>query len=164
MNNLVIAVIGHRNAGKSTTWYTLFDRKVKTGDSLRPLNLNDAEYVDVFLINGSPEERGIYVGEIIGEPPLPRIVLCSMQYIEQVKHSIDYFIDNDYLIYAQWLNPGKHDIDCVSYDSLGLMNYLLSRKSVTSIRNGKENSASRCDEIRAFLYGWAMSNGLLKRR
>lgn len=66
MDNLVISVIGHRNSGKSTTWYELFERTVSTGTELKKLYLTTTEYVEVFLVSGSPEERQTYVGDIIG--------------------------------------------------------------------------------------------------
>jgi GTPase Era involved in 16S rRNA processing len=37
MPNLVVAVLGHRNTGKSTTWNTLFGATVKTGKHERRL-------------------------------------------------------------------------------------------------------------------------------
>ncbi len=78
-NNLVVAVLGNRNSGKSRTWNSLFrkGRSVKTGPRMRKLFLTDTQYVEVFLVSGSPEERKLYVGDIIGDLK-PRIVLCSM--------------------------------------------------------------------------------------
>lgn len=89
-DNLVIAVLGNRNSGKSTTWNELFGRTVRTGSQMRRLDLTATEYVEVFLVSGSPEERETYVGEIIGTQT-PRIVLCSMQYRADVTQTIDFF-------------------------------------------------------------------------
>src|SRR5690242_15705911 len=92
--NLAVVALGNRNSGKSTTWYTLFGRTVRTRRGLQPLWLTDTEYVDVFLINGSPQERSIDVAELIGDSE-PRIVLCSMQYVWGVNHTFNYFVERD---------------------------------------------------------------------
>ena len=65
MPHLVVTVLGHRNTGKTTTWNTLLAATVKTGKRERRLYLNSAQYVNVFLVSGSPEERDQYVGDII---------------------------------------------------------------------------------------------------
>ena len=57
MDKLLVSVIGKRNSGKSSTWNSLFGRTVKTGTKLKRLYLNETEYVNVFLVSGSPEER-----------------------------------------------------------------------------------------------------------
>ena len=59
--NLLISVLGNRNSGKSYTWNTLFKQTVRTGTELRRLYLTDNEYVEVFLVSGSAEERKEYV-------------------------------------------------------------------------------------------------------
>jgi hypothetical protein len=157
--NLLVAVLGNRNAGKSTTWYTLFDRTVRTGKDLKRLYLNNTEWVDVFLVSGSPEERQEYVGDLITVDN-PRIVLCSLQYKEDVWQSLRYFIERDYFIFLHWLNPG-HD-DAAAYpDSLGLMNRLLEERSLIGKRDGKLAVGSRVREIKDFIYGWAQSRDLL---
>lgn len=161
MDNLVISVLGNRNSGKSTTWNHLFEGKVKTGKKIRKLYLREREYVQVFLVSGSPEERESYVGNIIGEQK-PRIVLCSMQYRADVTQTIQFFSDNNYLIFCHWLNPGYFDPnDKATPDDLELMKYLLSLNSIIGLRNGKSDIALRVDEIRDFIYGWASSRNLI---
>src|SRR5690606_30980107 len=153
-NNLVIGILGHRNSGKSTTWYGLFKCEVRTGSQIRRLNLTDSEYVEVFLVSGSPEERGLYIADIIGNIK-PRIVLCSMQYISGVTETINYFVDNNYFLNIQWLNPGHNDQNDIAHsDYLGIANLLLSFDSTLSIRNGKLNTAPRIQEIVDYIYGW----------
>ena len=160
-NNLVIGLLGHRNSGKSTTWNELFGDRVRTGVNVRRLYLNVTEYIEVFLVSGSPEERETYVGNIIGEQ-IPRIILCSMQYVANVTTTIDFFVDNDYFLNIQWLNPGHHDQNDIAHsDYLGLANRILSLDAALSIRNGKENPRDRIREIRDYLYGWAASRNLL---
>ena len=128
---------------------------------MRHLFLTETEYVEVFLVSGSPEEREIYVGEIIGTNQ-PRIVLCSLQYIDEVQSSLDYFTENDYFLYIQWLNPGHHDSNNVSQsDYLGIMNRILALDSTISIRSGKNNPEERVQELTDYIYGWAASRGLL---
>ncbi|MFN6087414.1 MAG: hypothetical protein ACK47E_01565 [Cyclobacteriaceae bacterium] len=162
MDNLVVAVLGHRNSGKSTTWYSLFGRTVRTGTELKRLYLTADEYVDVFLVSGSPEERETYVGDIIGTQR-PRIVLCSMQYRHDVTTTINFFIENSYFIFCHWLNPGYSDqSNSKVYDELGLVNYILSKDSVIGIRNGKTDPNERVRELKDYIYGWAKSRGLIK--
>src|SRR5690242_5861821 len=93
--NLLVAVMGHRNSGKSTTWYELFGRTVRTGKEPRDLDLGGGESVEVFVVSGSPEERKEYVGDLLnGETP--RVVLCSLQYRDDVWESYRYFFERDY--------------------------------------------------------------------
>lgn len=159
--NLVVGILGHRNSGKSTTWYELFEEKVKTGSRIRKLYLTKTKYVEVFLVSGSPEERGAYVGDLIGEHR-PRIILCSMQYIFEVMDTIDFFVDNDYSLYVQWLNPGYSDQNDIAHsDYLGIVNRIMSLDSTISTRNGKDNPNQRVQEIIDYLYGWASSRNLL---
>ena len=60
-------MLGNRNSGKSHTWNTLFGKKVKSGNEERRLYLTKNEYVMVYLVSGSPEERKKYVGNVIKE-------------------------------------------------------------------------------------------------
>jgi hypothetical protein len=158
--NLVIAVIGNRNSGKSSTWYTLFGRTVHTGTKMRKLFLRGNEYVDVFLVSGSPEERKMEIEEIVPAHD-PRIVLCSMQYQEHIFETIDYFTERDYFLFAHWLNPGYSD-DSYNQDSLGLIHRLLAEESLLGVRNGKVDYSNRVKEIRDFIYGWAKMRNLLQ--
>ena len=76
------AVIGSRDAGKSTTWNHLFGREVRTGKEPRSLWLDKRGHsTEVFLISGSNEERKKYAAEVL-EDIYCRIVLCSVQYVE----------------------------------------------------------------------------------
>lgn len=161
MNKLVVIVLGHINSGKSMTWNTLFGYKVKTGKWKRELKLNENESVEVFLVSGSPQERHKYVGDLIGNTN-PSIVLCSVQYSDDARNTIDYFVNEGYDVFCQWINPGFKDMNRVScYDSLGLMNYLLSKSAIVSIRNGKIDPAIRTNEVRDFIYGWSKSRNLI---
>jgi len=157
---LVVSVLGHRNSGKSHTWNTLFGETVKTGKYQRKLWLNNCEYVDVFLVSGSPEERETYVGDLITDDR-PSIVLCSMQYREDVTTTIDYFSDKGYEIFVQWLNPGRSDTGKAP-DSLALIHYLLSAGATVQARSGKlDNARPRVNDLRNFIYGWAHPRGLV---
>src|SRR5262249_37870412 len=100
MSKLAVIVLGNRRSGKSTTWNTLFGRTVRTGSELRNLKIAD-DTVPVFLVSGSPEERKEYVGHLIGKVDA-RIVLCSLQYIEEARESVRYFLENGYSLYVQW--------------------------------------------------------------
>jgi hypothetical protein len=158
-NKLLITVLGHRNSGKSKTWYTLFNRRVRTG--WKQLRFADGAYVDVFLVNGSPEERGVFVGEILNNST-PSIVLCSMQYTAEVKKSFDYFISNDYRIFVQWLNPGYRDSQPYT-DSLRIVDFLKLTEAGVEKEDGNLDPNKRTGKIRDLVYKWAKENDLLKQ-
>jgi hypothetical protein len=159
VDRLLVGVLGNRNSGKSTTLNTLFEATVRTGRHPRPLTLRPGECVDVFLASGSPEERQLYVGDIVGETNA-RIILCSLQYVKGVSASSDYFIENGFFIYLQWLNPGYSDPG-ENFDRLGIVSQILSVPSLVGMRDGKADPAARVEEIRQFIYGWAVPRGLV---
>ena len=159
-DKLLVAVLGNRDSGKSTTWNSLFRREVKTGSKVRPLALVDGMDVDVFLVNGSPQERDIPIEDILGDSA-PTIVLCSLQYVEGVMRTVRFFSQRGYSICIQWINPGHHDAWPLQ-DTLGLMPQLLHLGATVSIRDGKGDSAGRVREIRDFVWGWALSRGLVR--
>lgn len=161
-NRLLIGVLGNRNSGKSHTWNTMFGRKVNRGKKPRFLELRTGEDVEVFLVSGSFEERKEYAGDILGNQDC-RIVLCSMQYTEDVQKTLDYLIEHDFYLYIQWLNPGYDDPGEV-WDRLGLVNQILSVPSTFSIRNGQNDANARVQEMREFIYGWAKYRNLLLSR
>lgn len=146
-------MLGNRRSGKSSTWNALFGRAVRTGSDLRPLTVSAGVQLPVFLVSGSPEERRLYIGEIIGKAET-RIVLCSLQYTEEARRTVGYFVENGYSLYVQWLNPGFND-DGPVQDTLGFVPFLLHQGALLSIRDGKRDLISRVREIREFLAGWA---------
>lgn len=158
-DRLFVAVLGNRNSGKSTTWNTLFGRKVKTGKQSRFLELRPGECVEVFLVSGSFEERNLYAGEILSEQD-SRIVLCSMQYTEEVTKTLNYIKEKGFDLHVHWLNPGYSDPG-ENWDRLGLVNQILDAPSTVAIRSGKANPAGRVQEIRELIYGWAAYRGLI---
>lgn len=159
---LIIGVLGARNSGKTFTWNSLFGRTVKTGKKLRKLFLNNIEFVDVFLVNGSPAERHKYVGDIITVDE-PKIILCSLQYTKEVLETIDYFIRHGYYLYIHWLNPGyKEEVEPPLFYSIGIINRLLASNSIVGVRNAQENTQERIQELRDFIYGWAKSRNQIK--
>ena len=160
MDKLLVAALGHRNSGKSHTWNTLFEATVRTGKDERRLYFNDCEYVKVFLVSGSPEERETYVGELILTND-PRVVLCSTQYRKGVKDTFRYFLEREYFIFVHWLNPGYADQESPYFDHLGLINWLFSKQSLVGIRSGKVEAKKRVKEIKQFIYGWAKARDLV---
>lgn len=159
-HNLVVAVLGNRNSGKSHTWNTVFGAVVRTGSQMRRLYLTTTQYVEVFLVSGSPEERDRYVGDIVGNN-VPRIVLCSMQYRQDVAQTIQYFVQHDYFLFMHWLNPGFSDSQQAP-DSLGLIPMILAERSLLGLRDGRANADDRVREMRDFIFGWASSRGLVQ--
>ncbi|WHY84641.1 hypothetical protein QNH39_18560 [Neobacillus novalis] len=161
---LLVAVIGHRNSGKSETWKKLFnDKNIRTAQkSERRLEVGqNCEYTNVFLINGSPQERGKKVEEIIQVNYNPEIVLCSIQFKKEALNTLKYFHENDYYIYLHWLNPGYNDT--YEYpDSENIIGDILKMDSLVGKRNGKTNSDARVEEIKNYIYDWSKRNRLLK--
>ncbi len=157
-DRLFVAVMGNRNSGKSTTWNTLFEATVRTGKHPRKLALYGGECCEVFLVSGSPEERGEYAGDILENTDC-RIVLCSVQYIENVQATFSYVAEAGFDLYVQWLNPGFSDLGQF-FDRLGLMPQLLAKGATFSIRDGKANPHSRTEELRSFVFGWAKARNL----
>jgi hypothetical protein len=160
-NKVVVSVLGNQRSGKSHTWNALFGEPVRTGSHIRRLYLTPSEYVEVFLVSGSPEERRKYVGKIVGRKP-PAIVLCSVQYLPSATQTIDYFLRRGYAFYTHWLNPGYSD-DGRQQDALHLVAYLLDRGGLVAIRDATGNPGRRVREIKDFLYGWAKSRNLIGR-
>lgn len=161
-DKLLVGVMGNPKSGKSFTWNELFGRVVQAGKYSRDLYLTKDEYVKVFLVSGSPEERGIYVGDIIKDNNA-RIVLCSMQYPDAKNDTIDYFVNNGYFLFIHWLNPGFKDKG-VKIDDQELVSDILKNESMFGIRSGeKEFIDSRVNEIKDFIYGWAKSRDLINK-
>jgi hypothetical protein len=162
-DRLFVAVVGSRNAGKSTTWNHLFGHEVRTGKEPRRLWLDEEGHsTEVFLISGSNEERKKYAAEVLEDVDC-RIVLCSVQYVEEAFDSTwNHIFAEKFAIYAQWLNPGHDDKE--QWDRLGLTNILLQHDALISIRDGRAGADRlnfRVEEIRQFIDGWASARGLV---
>jgi hypothetical protein len=118
-----IIILGKPNAGKSTTWYKLFGRVIRSGWKKLNFQNNDIPVlvknsspeeseieIDVFVRNASFEEYGDEIEDYFnGWEQLPKIIFCSVQYTEHGKETIDWFVQNNYKIYIQWLNQGYRD-------------------------------------------------------
>lgn len=121
---IAILVLGKPNSGKSKTWYTIFRRIIRTG--WKKLKLSNAElnifvqnssfeetgniiHVDVFIRNASFEEYGDDIIDNDELKKIPDIVFCSVQYINKGIDTINWFKENGYYLYIQWLNPGYKD-------------------------------------------------------
>ena len=156
---LLIGLLGNRNGGKSHTWNELFGRTVKRGKHPRQLELLPGECVEVFLVSGSFEERDEYAGDVLGSQDC-RIVLCSLQYTDDVRKTLSYLVEQDFHLYIQWLNPGHRDGEQMD-DHLGIVNEILQETSTLTIRDGKVDARDRVREIREFIYGWAKYRDLV---
>ena len=165
VDRLFVAVVGERNAGKSKTWNALFGHEVKTGKKPRALNVDEGLWTNVFLISGSNEEKRTYAADVLKDVDC-RIVLCAVQYIEEAfRRTWNYVFDERFLIYVQWLNPGYRGE--FEPDSIGLVDRLLCRNAIVSIRDGQDENAGlhrRVEELRQFIHGWASARGLVYQR
>ncbi|WP_316219395.1 hypothetical protein [Bradyrhizobium sp. SZCCHNR2026] len=158
-DRLFVGVLGNRNSGKSSTWNDIFGATVRRGKYSRLLELRTGECVEVYLVSGSFEERNEYAGDVLDDQAA-KIILCSMQYTEDVGKTIDYITKSSFDIFIQWLNPGYNDTDQY-FDRLGLVNLLLAKSASLSMRNGKLATTDRVAEIREFIYGWAQFRNLI---
>jgi hypothetical protein len=156
---LFVAVLGMPRSGKSTTWNLLFGKRVKTGGMSRRLKLSRSECVEVFLISGSNEERRQYAGTVL-RTVKARIILCSVQYVEEARDTFEYAFSNDFDVYVQWLNPGYNQTTAY-FDALGFADQLLASGATLAIRSGNRNANSRVREIKEFIFGWAKTRNLI---
>ena len=131
---------------------------------IRKLWLDDEGHTaEVFLISGSNEERKKYAKSVLEDVDC-RIVLCSVQYVEEAFEATwNYIFSEGFMIYAQWLNPGHNGEE--QWDRLGLVNRLLQHDAVISLRDGRtgaEKLRYRVEELRQFIHGWASARGLVQ--
>jgi hypothetical protein len=159
MSRLLVAVIGNRQSGKSTTWNELFGQTVKTGKYPRELAIGSGQCLTVFLVSGSAEERGKDIEDILLKQT-PEIVLCSVQYAAGADETLQYFVDHDYFMMVHWLNPGYNDSGHQP-DSFGIIEWLRHKSSLIGIRSGQVATTHRVEELRMFLRGWAHQKGLI---
>ncbi|HEX2542946.1 MAG TPA: hypothetical protein VHM00_17925 [Caldimonas sp.] len=160
MPYLAVTTLGNRNSGKSRTWNTLFGATVKTGKLERKLYLNKAQYVQAFLVSGSPQERDEYVGDIITVEK-PNLVLCSTQYTSSVRDTYEFFFSNGYEVHVQWLNPGYSDASR-SDDELELLPYLLRKGATVQMRDGRSDPRGRVQDLIKSVLGWASFHDLVR--
>jgi hypothetical protein len=158
-DRLFVAVLGYQRSGKSTTWNELFGRTVHSSRHAHTLELLPSECVEVFLISGSNEERRQYAGDVLKDVKT-RIVLCSVQYVDQARHTLAYAFESKFEVYVQWLNPG-YDSEEAHFDNLGFGDQILAAGGVLCIRDGNEPPSARVQEIREHLYGWARFRKLI---
>ena len=154
---LAVVALGNPQSGKSTTWNRLFDIEdrgaaVKTGSYPRRLYLNPADWVEVFLVSGSPEERGVPLEDILPEVA-PGVILCSVQYTEGSRTTFNYLLGAGYELYVVWLNPGFSDPG-VCADTISLVSDLLLKGSTVWQCDARQDVSIRTQQIRQFLYGW----------
>ncbi len=148
-DRLFVAVIGERNAGKST-WNTLFGKTVNTGKRPRSLyvcppksvavrlingsneekrkNLSEVparSQLDVFVISGSNEEKKRYAQKVLDNVDC-RIVLCSVQYVEEAfERTWNYVFAEEFSMCRNGsiCNQGKE-----TWDKLGLVYRLFPQR------------------------------------
>lgn len=161
-NKLAIVVLGNKNAGKSNTWYKLFNKpKVKAGKQLRPLYFNSSEYTNVFLINSSMEEQNKNIEDRLIDCD---ILLCSVQYNKKGQHTIEYLHSQGYELYVYWLNPGCSDKHTYN-DYLKIVEMISSypNSSVITCKAIPDDTDTkkRSCEILKYIYNWAKRENLV---
>ncbi len=160
-DKLLIGILGKRGAGKSFTWNSAFKHPVRTGKHLRKYYVSENEYVNVFLISGSPTERKMPVAELLPSE-LPDIVFSSFEFTSNLRETLGFFIKNGYKIDMAWLNPGYGDktVSKLFY-TFGITNYMLKNGIHLNIRNGNENIDNRIKDLNEVVYGWAKFRNLI---
>jgi|SRR6218665_1295481 len=163
---IAIIALGKQNSGKSTTWYELFGRTIRTGwKTLRIGNKHKTVFIknssfeetgqeiclDVFVRNASFEEYGDEIEDYFDLNTLPEIVLCSVQYTEKGIRTITWFKENGYSLYIQWINKGFcHETE---YDDFLNFEERFSPFGVFNKVSGKE-ADNRVAQIKQFLVNW----------
>jgi hypothetical protein len=71
---------------------------VRTGSNSRQRELRPHECVEIFLISGSPEERGEHAEDVLKNQSA-RIILCSIQYVQHATETIDFIKREDFRTY-----------------------------------------------------------------
>lgn len=89
-----------------------------------------------------------------------RIVLCSVQYVDEGRTTFEYAFNNGFDVYVQWLNPGYNQATAY-FDKLGFSDQLLAAGATLSVRSGNRSALSRVREIREHIFGWAKTRGLI---
>jgi len=167
---VAIIVLGKPNSGKSTTWYEIFNRRIRTGwKKLKVRNTEIQTFVknssfeetgqeinlNVFVRNASFEEYGDEISDSIISKELPKIVLCSVQYTEKGIRTINWFKEHGYYLFIQWLNPGyRHRTEYSDY-----LHFEKTFKDFGEFHkvSGKEK-VNRTNEIKKFLIKWIYEN------
>ena len=163
---LAIIALGKSNSGKSNTWYEIFGRTIRTGwkrlyfeSKMQEVFVRNASFEeagdeiakDIFVRNASFEEYGDEVEDFFDWAELPDIVFCSVQYIEKGIRTINWFKDNGYFLYIQWLNPG-YRYENKYPDFLGFEAKFKDYGFFVQ-HTGKEKT-KRVEEIKQFLGQW----------
>lgn len=159
---LAVIVLGKKNAGKSNTWYKFFNSRVKTKKKLIELAFNSNEFTEVFLLNGSMEERKRNIEDELLECD---ILLCSVQYTEKGKQTIEYLHHQGYELLVYWLNPGCDDKK-VYLDKLEIIkmikNYPNSIVKTCKAIKDDNDTEIRSKNIMIYIYQWAKKENLVK--
>ncbi|MEQ2529055.1 hypothetical protein WMO40_20485 [Bacillaceae bacterium CLA-AA-H227] len=159
---LAVITLGKKNSGKSNTWYKLFNKsKMYTRKRLRPLFFNSIEYTQVFLLNGSMEERN---REIENELIDCDILLCSVQYSQKGKKTIEYLHNQGFQLCVYWLNPGcsdrqKYDDELKIIDMV--QSYSDSVVKVYKAIRDDNDTKFRSEDINRYIYNWAKQYQLI---
>ncbi len=168
---LAIIVLGKPNSGKSSTWYEIFKRTVRTG--WKRLKLSNKElnvflknssfeetgkdiHLNIFLRNASFEEYGDEITDFFDTDDLPKIVFCSVQYIEKGIETINWFKKNGYYLYIQWINPGYKHKNEEYPDKLKFEKTFKDYGEFHKV-TGKEK-VDRASKIKVFLSNWLSQN------
>lgn len=163
---LAVISLGKRNSGKSSTWYEIFGRVIRTG--WKKLSFTKDEITlfvknssfeetgteideDIFIRNASFEEYGDEIIDYFSEKKLPNVIFCAVQYVEHGIQTINWFKEHDYYLYIQWLNPGYSD-SCEYSDFLEFEKQF-GNYGIFIKKTGKEKKL-RATEIKEFVFFW----------
>lgn len=166
VKKVVIIALGNRNSGKSNTWYEFFGRRIRTGYKKISLDNNDCRVFvknssfeetrteigeHVFVRNASFEEWGDEAKDFFIKNKLPSIIFCSVQYKEKGIETINFFKNQGYYLYIQWLNPGYKDNE--KYDDHLNFEEKFKDFGEFNIVEGTEKE-NRVVKIKEFLVKW----------
>ena len=171
-NRLAVIALGHSDSGKSYTWNSLFrmppHQYMRSGH--HRLELRPRQFVDVLLIVRAPQEYGENAFWNMLKGSNCPIVLLSIRYNPPQSWNPDYDIEtvldylnvNNFQLYVQWLNPGKKSPKTTpDKDSRGIGDKVRRSGGEFHVRDGKKNADPRVQEIRDFIYEWALARDLI---
>jgi len=165
---LFVAVLGGEESGKSSTWEELLEvrKGFKTGS--KELMLDDYLFTDIYVFNGSPQERGWTRTDfeaVFIKVKKYNIILCSLQLHEDIdtisaREILEFVKDKGYDIFVQWLNPeythGEDTTPDVEKKIIELMG-IESVVGITKVDAENVSAKERAEKLRKVILGWINS-------
>ena len=168
---LFVVVLGEPKSGKSSTWETLFGRRIQKG--IKILSLNKYIQTTVYIFISSPQEnywtKERFQKEFKIADSKSNIILCSLQTtltgnmnrrnIVTKEDVLEIASKNGYDIFIQWLNPGRKTGEDKHENVEHQIIRLTKNSSVIGMtkENARNQKEIRAEKIRTIVLGWLLS-------